>query len=218
VGHRNTGITAPRGDVSTQDRFSEFEVPALSTGADTFSSGVRFDWDTKDKDQYATAGGLRRLEVSLNTGTAASPFRYWKSRLELQQFFKLVNDPRKIIALRAAVETNQEQAGDRIPFFNLARIGSWDTVRGLDTFRYYDKSAAYYGVEYRFGIWHVLDSALFVDQGQVAPEPGDFSFRRFHTGYGARLIVLPKPDRPVSVEFGRSGNTWRLYVSANRGF
>jgi hypothetical protein len=59
---------------------------------------------------------------------------------------------------------------------------------------------------------------LFLDEGQVAPDPRNFGLDRFHSGYGVRLMSLPKPNWPITVELGRSAETWRLYVNFNPRF
>jgi len=59
---------------------------------------------------------------------------------------------------------------------------------------------------------------LFIDEGQVAPRLGDLGLDRFHTGYGARLFLWPKPNLPISLDYGRSRETWRLYININTRF
>jgi hypothetical protein len=115
-------------------------------------------------------------------------------------------------------ETNQEKGGSSVPFFDLPYIGSWKTMRGFEDYRYRDKSALALGLEYRYRIWRALEWAWFVDRGQVAPEPGDFAWNRFHTGYGTRLIMLPTPKFPIGVDIGRSNEKWRLYINFNPSF
>src|SRR5438093_1563402 len=49
-------------------------------------------------------------------------------------------------------------------FFDMPMIGGWDSVRGLDDFRFLDKSAISFGAEYRFRIWTHMDWGFFVDE------------------------------------------------------
>jgi hypothetical protein len=74
------------------------------------------------------------------------------------------------------------------------------------------------GLEYRYRIWRALDWGLFVDRGQVAPQPGDFAWNQLHTGYGVRLFVFPAPKLPITVDLGRSNEKLRLYVNFNPSF
>ena len=140
-------------------------------------------------------------------------FSYWKYRLDFQHYFPLSRDQRTVVSVRGMAETNQEKGGSQIPFFDLPSLGDWDTLRGFSDYRFHDKSAVALGVEYRYRIWQALDWGLFLDEAQVAHEPGDFGLKRFHTGYGARLIVFPKSDRLLSFDVGHSKEGWRIYFN-----
>ena len=63
-----------------------------------------------------------------------------------------------------------------------------------------------------------MDWGLFIDEGQVAPRVADFGLDRFHTGYGVRMFVYPKPNFPISFDLGRGSEKWRLYVNFNTNF
>jgi outer membrane protein assembly factor BamA len=121
------------------------------------------------------------------------------------------------VAVRAAFETNQEQSAGRVPFFDLAEAGGQSTLRGASRFRFRDRSMVGYGVEYRYRIWEYFDWALFVDQAQVAPEPGDFGLARFHTGYGARWLVDIE-DFAMAIDAGRSREGWKLHFKLDPDF
>jgi hypothetical protein len=91
-------------------------------------------------------------------------------------------------------------------------------LRGFENFRFRDKSALALTLEYRYRIWRLMDWGLFVDEGQVAPQLGDMAWNRFHTGYGARIFLWPKPNLPISFDYGRSNETWRFYINVNKAF
>ena len=105
-----------------------------------------------------------------------------------------------------------------MPFFEMPFVGSGDTMRGFENFRFQDKNALVGTVEYRYRIWPRLDWGLFLDEGQVAPRVRDFALDRFHTGYGVRLFVWPSATFPISFDLGHSGEAWRLYVNFNAKF
>jgi outer membrane protein assembly factor BamA len=220
LGFENVGVTKPQSgsDVSAQDQFSQAGVPALATGATMRSTSLLIDHNTKDDEHRATRGGLEYAEVGLHESVSHGDFAYWKYHLEFQRFFAVSEDRRSVISVRGMAETNQEKGGSLVPFFDMPWIGSWRTLRGFENYRYRDKSALAVGIEYRYRIWRALDWAFFVDNGQVGPEPGDFSWSGFHTGYGARLIMLPTPKFPVTVDVGRSNEQWRMYINFNPTF
>lgn len=215
VGYRNIGVTNPRGAPSTQDVFRNADVPGLFTGAALRSVALSVERDTTHETPIETEGGRERVEVSLNEGVGKGDFSYWKYRLDFQHYFPLSRDQRTVVSVRGMAETNQEKGGSQIPFFDLPSLGDWDTLRGFSNYRFHDKSALALGVEYRYRIWQALDWAFFIDEGQVAREPGDFGLKRFHTGYGARLIAFPKSDRLVSFDVGHSKEGWQFYFNFN---
>jgi hypothetical protein len=220
LGFEKVGVSDPQSeeDVSAQQLFAEANVPALANGATIRSTSLLIDHNTKDDEHRATRGGVEYAEFGLHESVGRGDFAYWKYHLEFQRFFAISRDRRQVIAVRGTAETNQEKGGSRVPFFEMPYIGTWKTMRGFENYRYRDKSALSLGLEYRYRIWRALDWGLFVDRGQVGPEPGDFSWHRFHTGYGTRLIMLPTPKFPITVDFGRSNEKWRMYINFNPTF
>jgi Omp85 superfamily domain len=218
--YQNVGVTEPFSVHfrSAQDIFRDAGVPGLSSGGTLRSMAFVLDRDTQDSKNLPAEGSREHLEISLNEGIGKGDFSYWKYRFDFQKIFVISREKRKAIAVRASTETNQEKGGSRVPFWDMPVVGNWETLRGFDNYRFRDKSALSFGVEYRYRIWEALDWALFLDEGQVAPDPRNFGLDRFHSGYGVRLMSLPKPNWPITVELGRSAETWRLYVNFNPRF
>jgi outer membrane protein assembly factor BamA len=218
TGYRNVGVTHSRSDPSTQLVSWDHEIPGLYTGALVRSALFTIERNTKDKQHLGSRGGIQHAEISLHEGVDQGDFSYWKYSFAFQQFFPISEDGRKVVAIRGTAETNQEKGGSQIPFFDLATLGSSSTIRGFQSFRFHDKSALSLGVEYRYRIWTFFDWAVFLDQGQVAPEPGDFGLDRFHTGYGIRFIARATPQRAVTIDVGRSSEGFKLYIDFTPAF
>src|SRR6267142_954455 len=215
LGFQKVGVTAPQSGESAQQVFAASDVPALFTGASMRLASVSIEHNTKDDQHRATRGGLEFAEAGLHEAVGKGDFAYWKYRLLFQRFFSVSGDGNKVIVVRGMAETNQEKGGSQVPFFDMPVIGTWATLRGFENYRFRDKSALSLGLEYRYRIWSAFDWGFFVDRGQVAPEPGDFGWRRFHTGYGARLIMVPTAKLPVTLDVGPSKEGWRVYVNLN---
>ena len=218
TGYRSVGVTRPRNFRSAQDLFQGQDVPGLASGGRFISTSASIERNTKDHQRFPSRGSIHRFEASVNEGDERNDFSYWRFGYEIQQFFPLSSDDRKVIALRAHLETTEEKGGSRIPFFDLPTVGGSRTIRGLESRRFVDKSALNFSAEYRYRIWRHFDWGLFVDQGQVAPEIGDFGLNRFHMGYGMRFTVRPPGDRGVTIAVGRSNEAWRLYLDFNQNF
>jgi outer membrane protein assembly factor BamA len=215
--YRNVGVTKPAVGWSAQDHFDSTSVPGLfgaTLGSLVFSVGR----DTQQVENMSFKGGSDQFELSFNRSLDGGPFAYWQYHADSQHFFPISSDGRKVIAARGLIETNVTTDGHTMPFFDMPALGSSRTIRGFENFRFRDKTALAMSVEYRYRIWPAMDWGLFLDEGQVAPRLGDLGLDRFHTGYGVRLFVWPKPDLPISLDFGRSNETWRLYVNINARF
>src|SRR5215510_12712571 len=215
--YRNVGVTNPTSGVSTQDVFSSASVPGLF-GATLGSAGFFITRDTEKRDNNSFKGSLDEFLISFNRSIDGENFEYWRYRFYSHHFFWLTDDGRKVIAARGLVETNVTPAGHVMPFFDMPFVGSDNTLRGFDNFRFRDQSALALSLEYRYRIWPAMDWGLFIDQGQVAPQLGDMALNGFHTGYGVRLFVWPKPNLPISIDIGRSNETWRAYINFNTRF
>jgi outer membrane protein assembly factor BamA len=201
------------------DVFPITSIPGLAeAGGRMTTTTAALERDTRSSRTLPDSGGLQRVQIALNESLSGGDFSYWRYRADLQQFVPISGDHRKVIVLRAAMETNQEKGGDVIPFFDLPTIGSHSTLRGFRSRRFTDKSAMNASLEYRYRIWRYMDWALFADTGQVGPEIGDFALNGLHTGYGSRFIVRAGEKRAVSFEVAHSREAWLLYVAFNPRF
>jgi hypothetical protein len=215
--YRSVGITQPSSGTSAQAVFNPAAVPGLN-GGKLGSIVFTMRRITESRDNYTFKGGIDEIDVGFNRSIDGDDFQYWRTHLYTQHFLPLSRDSRKVIAVRGTFETNQPVSGGQIPFFDMPILGSSETVRGFDNFRFRDNNVLALTLEYRYRIWRILDWGFFVDEGQVAPRLRDFSFDGFHTGYGARLFMWPKPNLPLSVDYGRSNEGWRLYFNLNTRF
>jgi len=216
VRYRRVGVTSPLTGTSAQKEFAGLAVPGLFTGGDLASLVFSVARNTESPENNSFQGGGDEFEISFNEGRDS--FGYWRYRFNSRHFFPVSDDGRKVIAARGFLETNRTLPGHSIPFFDMPTIGSVSTVRGYENFRFRDNSALAFSLEYRYRIWPWMDWGLFLDEGQVAPRLGDFGLSRFHTGYGARLFFWPKPNLPISVDLGRSRESWLLYLNVNPKF
>jgi outer membrane protein assembly factor BamA len=215
--YQTVGVTEPTTGWSAQDHFSAASIPGLF-GATLASGVLSLAHDTETRQEFAFRGGVDRFEMSFNRSVRGEEFGYWRYHFDSHHFFPLTSDGRKAIAVRGFAESNQTTDGRSMPFFEMPFVGSGDTMRGFENFRFQDKNALVGTVEYRYRIWPRLDWGLFLDEGQVAPRVRDFALDRFHTGYGVRLFVWPSATFPISFDLGHSGEAWRLYVNFNAKF
>ena len=221
--YRSVGITEPRRSASAtaMDVFSGGDIPGLTSdnGARIVSATAILQRDNRDNPWLPDSGGVQRVEVSLHEGLKGGDFAFWQYRGEIQQYFPLTEDHRKVISFVGAIETNKEKGGSEIPFWDLPTVGSHSTVRGFESRRFADKSAVTATLEYRFRIWRHFDLGFFADAGQVAPEIRDFRWDRLHTGFGGRFIMRMKNHHNLSLEIAHTRETpWMAYLDVSSFF
>jgi outer membrane protein assembly factor BamA len=207
--YRNVGVTSPLWGKNAQEDLRGFGIPGLLTGGTILSTVIALDHDRLEQTDLISRNNAEHIEVSFNRSAGNGDFGYWKYRLEAQHFFPLKADHRTAIALRAFAETDQRTHGE-VPFFDMPMLGTWETLRGFENFRFRDRSALSVTVEYRYRIWRLMDWAFFLDEGQVAPRPRDFGWNRFHAGYGFRWFIYLKPRFPVVIDFASSAEKTHL--------
>jgi outer membrane protein assembly factor BamA len=217
--YRNVGVTNPVSGINGQVFLRNAGIPDLATGATILSTVLMLDHDRREQTDVIGRDNIEHLEISFNQSAGnGGDFGYWKYHLEAQHFFPLNADRRTAIALRLFAETNQLTHG-QVPFFDMPAVGSWETLRGYENFRFRDTSALSLTAEYRYRIWRFMDWGFFLDAGQVAPHPGDFGWNRFQTGYGFRWFIYLKPTFPVAIDVAHSSEKSAIfYINFNTTF
>ena len=102
---------------------------------------------------------------------------------ELQGHIPLGSQWHVLSALVGFDQVEPKDDEDEIPFVYLPNLGGSKRLRGYDTWRFTDQTAAYGTVEYRYRIWHenypdddqasAIETAFFYDFGEVGEDLGD---------------------------------------------
>lgn len=199
-----------------QDRFPVADIPGATRGAELFSFGGSLEWDYRNSLTYPTKGGIWRLEALYFRDTNDQDFRFLRYTAETTHYVPL--DAEHGFAIRALGIFNDRKGVSAVPFFQKAILGGRDTMRGFREFRFYDDNAILFNVEYRWQIWRFADAVLFVDEGQVAGRPGDFSLDGFRNSHGIGLRFKSKRGQMLRMDVGHSSEGWRFYVTFSPAF
>lgn len=194
-----------------QALFAGVTIPGARTGADLVSVGSFLEWDSRNKPGNPTAGGHWRLDAAHYRDVGDQDFRFTRYALDAVQYLPL--DDEHVVAVRVLGVFNDEAGGADVPFFQKASLGGKETMRGFREFRFYDDNALLVSLEYRWRIWASADAVLFVDEGQVAPEPRDFSLPGFRSSQGVGLRFKSDQAQILRVDIGRSREGRRLYIA-----
>lgn len=206
----------PRYPVITR-RFSRQVIPGLRDGAREWIAAGQLIHDGRDVPGRPRRGGYHRFGAGWHQSADSNDFGFWRYEAEAERYIPL-GSRNRTLALRALGITNQVRGGSRVPFFEQAILGGARTMRGFREFRFYDLSAILGSAEYRYNLNSFMDLVLFVDQGQVFRQPGDFSWGGLRTGFGGGLRFLTEKGTPFKILYGRSNEGGRIYFSLGAAF
>jgi outer membrane protein assembly factor BamA len=212
----NVGRGSDNRHPDLQDRFTVGGIPGAESGAELFSVGGFLEWDYRNNPAYPTWGGIWRMEAHYFRDTNDQDFRFMRYRVESSHYVPL--DDEHGFAVRTLAVFNDNKGRSAVPFFEKAILGGGDTMRGFREFRFYDDSALLFNVEYRWQIWTFADAVLFVDEGQVARRPRDFSLEGFRNSHGLGLRFKSKRGQMFRVDVGHSSEGWRVYFTFSPKF
>ncbi len=107
-------------------------------------------------------------------------------------------NPRQTLALRGFAEANRIDEGTEIEFYQLARVGSIDGLRGYSPNRFTNNDGFGAQAEWRYEVWRDLyekiraEFFVFYEVGGVAERLSDISDAEVHDswGFGMRMATL----------------------------
>lgn len=202
-GYANTNISEGRdeGKVDLINLFTESTLPGVD-GAELLSFRLAAEHDTRDEPDDPQHGGYERFSFAYVEGVNSADVGFFRYRAEAARFFP-IGSPRRILALRAVAEVNDEVNGRPIPFFELTKLGGSRSLRGFQRNRFFGEGGLFFNAEYRYNVWTykklAMDTALFFDGGNVFEEIRDYQLNDFQPSYGAGIRI--KSGRKVVLSF-----------------
>ena len=185
-----------KGDIRTI--FAGQNIPGIN-GEDLLNYELVLNRDTRDSEDQATKGSYQRLSFKFTDGTGNSSARYLTYLLDAAKYFQLAS-PRRILVTRFFTEYNQQIDRGTIPFFEMVKLGSSGTFpsqsqtsRAYVYNRFCGEGAMLLNLEYRYNVMQhkdfKLNTALFLDEGQVFSDFGKMQFKYFRESYGVGFYL-----------------------------
>jgi hypothetical protein len=203
---------------ATHEVFDDTTTPGLTIQPRYGHADVFVEADTRNVAGYPTSGGVYRLGLTTFHDLDGSGQSFRRVDADATHYVPLFHK-KWIVSMRGRVALSQTGGGNEVPFFLMPTLGGRSTLRGYSDYRFRDRNAAFVSVESRWPVFRMMDAAVFVDAGRVAPTPGglwrerlehDYGFGlRFHTG--TRMIAR------LDVATGREGRRVSLGVTASLG-
>ncbi|MDD5084907.1 MAG: BamA/TamA family outer membrane protein [Candidatus Omnitrophica bacterium] len=170
--------------------------------------------DTRDDEQDPRSGGFQTFRFGYYDSFPGKRFKYVKYKAEAAHFIPIFSKKR-VLAIRFLGELNDSCDNRHIPFYDMARMGGFYTLRGYRFNRYFDEGMMLMNFEYRYQIWKYkdfsADAVPFFEMGQVFPEISKMrgSYMRFSYGFGFRAKYK---NKSVGFEAANSSEGLELYL------
>lgn len=196
-------------------------------GAMLLSGELAITHDDRNSKAFPTSGGTETLSAAFVGGVDGADTSFFRYRADVAHYFRLFKDDRAL-AVRTVFEHNDEVSDNRVPFFELARMGGVGTAersdvhRGYVFNRFFGESLILFNVEYRYTVCeyrnYAMDVAPFADVGQIFDEISSFDIDRFTVGYGL-AIRLRKDDKIwLSMDIGHSDEGTKFFIKSRTPF
>ncbi len=198
--YKSVGITNRahdgKGDIRTI--FANENIPGLN-GEDLLSYQAVLSRDTRDSQDQATKGSYQQLLFKYTDGTGHSSARYFTYLADVAKYFRIAS-PRRIFVTRFFMEYNQEIDHGNVPFFEMVKLGSSGTFpsrsqtsRAHVYNRFYGNGAMLLNLEYRYTVMQYkefkLNTAFFLDEGQIFNDFGKICMKYFRESYGVGFYL-----------------------------
>ena len=212
VGH-GTDVRFP----STEEAFNSRATPGLDQQPHYKYAGAFVKYDRRDQPLNPRSGGLYRVEGTYyrDRKLGAYGFRRWS--MEIQQYFPFFNE-RRVIAFRGKLDLTNANSDQQVPFFLMPTVGGSEDLRGYREFRFRDKNAVVFNLEYRWEAFSGLDLALFGDAGNVFQEADEIRLNKLKTSYGFGFRFNTEQSVFWRIDFGFSPEGMRPFVKFNHVF
>lgn len=175
--------------------------------------------DLTDAPGHPTQGVRIKGRGALWRSVDDQDFNWFTYGGEVQGHLPLGSEWHILSALAGFDTAEPENDGDEIPFVYLPFLGGSTRLRGHESWRFTDRTAAYGTVEYRYRIWEenkqdlekasVIETAIFYDLGGVGEKLGDVDLTD-ENSYGFELRGYVTDKHLFRLGIARSDEGTRL--------
>jgi outer membrane protein assembly factor BamA len=180
------------------------------------SSGIGFStlWDTRDNIFYPTTGGYYEMKVVYSSKLFGSDYDFNNYEINFRRYQQLTGT--HILAIQFYMNLIRGYP----PFYELARLGGQNIMRGYYEGRYSAQNYFTIQTEYRTQLFWRLGAVLFLGIGDVENRVSDYSIKYIKPsyGFGIRYMMdeVEKLNLRVDVGFGKG--TMGVYFSIEEAF
>ena len=187
----------------------------------TASYDTRFSPDYSRTGQMVEAGAYHYHDVP---GATQSFQRFEFAALKLLPTFRVREVPpsatppaqyRGALSVFGRAWLSHTGAGQEVPIYLQTYLGGGDYLRGYSSYRFHDRNAVLVGTEYRYAIHKLIDAAVLLEAGTVAPTPSAFSLDEMAGSAAVGVRVHSKKTGLLRLDLahGRDGFKFAIGMS-----
>jgi outer membrane protein assembly factor BamA len=213
----NTGPGTDDELPSIEERFTPAETPALDHQPDYSHFGPFVEVDYQDNPGDPRTGGYYQFHWIHYGDRDFGRFSFRRYYLDIRQFFPGF-EKRGTIAMRGLTSLSGTSPGQQVPFFMQPTAGGGDTIRGFQQYRFRDRNALLFNVEYRWRAYSLLELVAFGDTGKVFAERRHFGLDDLESSGGIGARVMFRGRVLIGLDLGISREGVQIWVRGSQTF
>ena len=191
-------------------------APELGSAPAWVHSSAYAAVDTRESPGYTHRGGLYSLTFH-RYGDRGGQFSFDRTEIDLRQFIPLLHN-NWVIALQARADLTSSAPGQVIPYFMLPSIGGRDTLPGFEEYRFTDRNTLLLRSELRWTPTPLVDMAVFLGQGTVAPGVAALDLHDLKRDWGIGARFHGSTFTALRIEITHSVEGWRYNFAHSVSF
>ena len=166
------------------------QLPGLEARTHMLKTAIVLRSSSVDVPGNPTQGNRTRLQLGYSQ-SFDEQLSHLNFALISEQFFELFH--RRILSLRAGTDWRYAPGNHQVPFYDLAMLGGFESLRGYRAGRFRDQGVVFATTTYHFPIWKIAGGTLFYEVGRTLHVPGDVSLDYWQDTQGGSLLLwMPK--------------------------
>jgi hypothetical protein len=172
--------------------------------------------DTRTSPGYSRKGGYYGVAFH-NFTDLDDTYNFDRVDVNLVQHLPIMRET-WVLSLRGRVQSILDDT-DLVPFFQLPALGSGDSLRAYQSWRFRDRHSLLTSAEFRwFPNKNFLDMAFFYDAGKVTSRRRDLDFDGLKSNWGVGARFHGPAVTAMRVELTRGSEGWNSVFSADAAF
>ncbi len=164
-------------------------------GGPNIGLGVSVALDNRDNRYNAYKGHFILTDVLFYEPWLGSKYQYWKFDFDARKY---INPWLKHVI---AIQATTTYTNGNVPFYELAKLGGPEKMRGYYEGAIRDKVLVDAQVEYRMPVWNIFGVVGWIGTGRVADKYSNLTLNGFWLSYGGGLRIRVDTKNNTNLRF-----------------